>query len=183
MSGATLPGPARLTVTEGKRMDLIDRMLEHDRWATNTLLEICRGLDDAQLDQEFDIGHRTLRATFAHIVINIEFWTGLMEGRQVDYAPPDDASLAELFERHGRAYDAFAARSRRLRDEARLDETYVDHYEARKSMAGTILHVALHDEGHRTELVHMLARLGIGEAPEVDFGLWDYLQHNAESDL
>ena len=155
-------------------MDLIDRMLEHDRWATNTLLEVSRGLPDAQLDEPFDIGHRTLRATFAHIVINIEFWTGLMVGRQIDYAPPDGAPVNEIFERHGRAYDAFAALSRRLRDEGRLEETYVDHYEVRKSMAGTILHVALHDEGHRTEALHILARLGVPDLPEVDHGLWDY---------
>lgn len=155
-------------------MDLIDRMLEHDRWATNTLLEVCRGLSDAQLDQDYDVGHRTLRATFAHVVINIEFWTGLMEGRQIDYQPPDDDSLDELRERHERAYDAFAALARRLRDEGRLDETYVDHYEVRKSMAGTILHVVLHDEGHRTEVVHILTRLGVPDLPEVDHGLWDY---------
>ena len=43
-------------------MDLLDRLLEHDRWATDQLLELCRGLTDAQLDQPFDIGHRTVRA-------------------------------------------------------------------------------------------------------------------------
>jgi uncharacterized damage-inducible protein DinB len=159
-------------------MDLIDRMLEHDRWATNTLLEVCRGLTDDQLDQPLDIGHRTLRATFAHFVINIEFWTGLMIGRPVEYAPPNDASIAELFDRHKRAYDAFADLSRRLRDEGRLEETYVDHYEVRKSMAGTILHVVLHNEGHRTEALHILARLGVPDLPEVDHGLWDYLQQS-----
>ena len=159
-------------------MDLIDRMLEHDLWATNTLLEVCRGLIDDQLDQPFDIGHRTLRGTFAHIVINIEFWTGLMIGRPVDYAQPNDASIAELFDRHKRAYDVFADLSQRLRDEGRLEETYVDHYEVRKSMAGTILHVVLHNEGHRTEALHILARMGVPDLPEVDHGLWDYLQQS-----
>jgi hypothetical protein len=40
--------------------------LGHDHWATATLLELSRSLTDARLDQPFDIGHRTLRATFEH---------------------------------------------------------------------------------------------------------------------
>jgi uncharacterized damage-inducible protein DinB len=57
-------------------MDLIDNLVKYDRWATTTLLEVCRNLPDAQLDQEFDVGHRTLRDTFVHIIANIEFWNG-----------------------------------------------------------------------------------------------------------
>ena len=49
-------------------MDLLDRLLEHDHWATAQLLDLSRHLSDAQLDQEFDIGHRTLRDTFEHMI-------------------------------------------------------------------------------------------------------------------
>src|SRR5215211_3216664 len=62
------------------RMDLIDSLLEYDRWATTTLLDVCRGLSDVQLDQPFDIGHQTLRATFVHNIATIEFWSGFMAG-------------------------------------------------------------------------------------------------------
>ena len=55
----------------------------HDRWATTHLLELCRGLTDAQLDQQFDIGHRTLRATIDHQIPNLDFETGLMTGQLV----------------------------------------------------------------------------------------------------
>lgn len=154
-------------------MDLIDRLLGHDQWATEELFDVCHELSDAQLDQEFDIGLRTLRATFAHMVINIEFWTGLMVGKPVPYRPPSDQPLAVLRERHADAYAVFAALARRLRDEGRLDATYIDHYDAAKTMAGTILHVTLHNEGHRTEVVHILARLGRPDI-EVDHGLWDF---------
>ncbi len=37
-------------------MDLLDRLLAHDHWATARLLDLSRGLTDAQLDQPFDIG-------------------------------------------------------------------------------------------------------------------------------
>ncbi len=44
-------------------MDLLDRLLGHDHWTTERLLTLSQGLTDAQLDQAFDIGHRTVRAT------------------------------------------------------------------------------------------------------------------------
>ena len=154
-------------------MDLLDRLLGHDHWATAQLLELSRDLTDAQLDLPFDIGHRTLRATLEHMIVNVAFWTGLMTGQPVD-APPDDRSLAALIDRHERAYATFATLSRQVRDEQRLDDTFVDHYAARKSFGGTIIHVVLHNAEHRTEVLHILERLGVPDLPEVDHGLWDY---------
>ena len=87
-------------------------------------------------------------------------------------------AYAALIERHARAQANFAALARRLRDEGRLDETYIDHYEAKKSMGGTIPVIVLHNVEHNTEVLHILNRLGVPDLPEVDYGLWDYLQHN-----
>ncbi|MBW3633958.1 MAG: DinB family protein [Chloroflexi bacterium] len=154
-------------------MDMLDRLLGHDHWATAQLLDLSRDLTDAQLDQEFDIGHRTLRATFEHMIFNVDFWTGLMTGQPID-AQRDDRSLAALSDRHKRSYATFATLSRRFRDEQRLADTFVDHYTARKSFGGTILHVVLHNAEHRTEALHILERLGVPDVPEVDHGLWDY---------
>jgi uncharacterized damage-inducible protein DinB len=154
-------------------MDLLDRLLEHDRWATAQLLDRSRNLSDAQLDQEFDIGHRTLRETFAHIIVNIAFWTSLMTEQPVD-KQRDERSLAALIDRHERFYATFATLARQFRDEQRLDETFIDHYDARKSFGGTILHVVLHNAEHRTEALHILERLEVPDLPEVDHGLWDY---------
>jgi uncharacterized damage-inducible protein DinB len=154
-------------------MDLLDRLLEHDHWATAQLLDRSRNLTDAQLDQEFDIGHRTLRDTFEHMIVNIAFWTSLMTGQPVD-KERDDRSLAALSDRHERFYATFATLARQFRDEQRLDETFIDHYDARKSFGGTILHVVLHNAEHRTEALHILERLEVRALPEVDHGLWDY---------
>ena len=64
-------------------MDLLDRLLKHDRWATDQLLEVSRGLSDAQLDQAFDIGHRTLRETFAQRKVEVRRGLeGLLVGEQ-----------------------------------------------------------------------------------------------------
>ncbi len=159
-------------------MDLLDRLLGHDHWATAQLLDVSRGLTEAQLDQPFDVGHRTLRETFEHLIFNVEFWTATAAGQPVD-AQRNDRSLAALTERHERAYAAFAALARRVCDEGSLDDTFVDHFGGRMTFGGAVLHVALHDEGHRIEALHILERLGVPDLPEVDHGLWDYETLNA----
>jgi uncharacterized damage-inducible protein DinB len=163
---------------EKMRMDVLDRLLDHDHWATTELLALSRDLTDAQLDQEVDVGHRTLRATFVHIVENIDGWMGRMIGE-----PPadlgDDRSIAALADRHERAYATFAAFARRIRDEGRMDDTFRDPFGGDMTYGGAILHVILHDEDHRVEALHILNRLdppAFNEAPEYDHGLWDYVR-------
>ena len=164
-------------------MDLLHLLLDHDHWATRQLLDASGVLTDTQMDQEFDIGHRTLRETFGHIVFNVQFWTAFLNGRPTDgeYSAdvqPDDRSLAALIDHHERSYAAFAGIARRVREENRLDEIYVDHYDVRKSYGGTILMVVEHNVEHRTEALHILERLDVPDLPEVDLGVWDYLLHN-----
>jgi uncharacterized damage-inducible protein DinB len=159
-------------------MDLLDRLLEHDRWATDQLLELAGNLTDAQLDQEFDVGHRTLRETFEHMIFNVEAWTAVMAGQPIDRRR-DGRSLPALVDRHRRSFDAFAALARRLRDEQRLDETFTDSYGEPMRFGGAIVHVVLHDEGHRLEALHILSRLGVPDLPELDHALWDHVSRGA----
>jgi uncharacterized damage-inducible protein DinB len=154
-------------------MDLLDRLLEHDRWATDQLLELSRDLTDAQLDQAFDIGLQTLRTTFEHMICNVEFWTGLMAGQPID-AQHNDRTLAALIDRHERSYIDFAILARRVRDEQRLEDTFVDHFDTHMTFGGAIVHVVLHNAEHRSEALHILERLGVPDLPEVDHGLWDF---------
>lgn len=59
-------------------MDFLDRLLGHDAWTTEKLLQQARSLPDAPLDQAFDLGHGTVRRTLEHIIGNMEVWTDLM---------------------------------------------------------------------------------------------------------
>ena len=59
-------------------MDLLDRLLRHDHWATAQLLDLSRALTEAPLDQAVAIGHRTLRATFEPMIVSVAFWTASM---------------------------------------------------------------------------------------------------------
>lgn len=157
-------------------MDLLDRLLEHDRWATTRLLESSRGLADDQLDQEFNIGHRTLRETYAHMIFNVAFWTGLMAG-EPEVVFPASRSLPDLIAWDARAYNVFAAFARRVRDEGRVDDAFIDGSGAPLTFGGAILHVILHNEGHRTEALHILQRLGLPDDNlEIDHALWDFVR-------
>ena len=164
-------------------MDFLERMLEHDYWATKSLLDVCAGLTDAQLDQEFDIGHRTLRETFSHMIFNLPFWAALMSG-QTDYTGystdnlPEDRSITALARYHEQFHAEFASAARQVRDAGRLDETFTDEWDVRKSIGGTILMVLEHNVEHRPELLHILHRLGLSDLPEVDYGVWDYIINN-----
>jgi uncharacterized damage-inducible protein DinB len=131
---------------------------------------LSRGLTGAQLDQSFDIGHRTLRETLGHMIFNVEFWTSVMTG-QPDQAVKGERTLAEW---HERSFAVFSTFARRIRDEDRLDETFVDHFGGRMTFGGAIVHVVLHNAEHRTEALHILGRLGIPDLPEIDHGLWDF---------
>lgn len=141
-------------------MDLLDRMLDRDEWATRSVLELSVDLSDEQLDQVFDVGLGTLRKTLRHIVRNIPFWTSLATGEPVD-DPPDLPSVAEVLERYDRAYPAYAAFAREVQTEGRLDETFIDHWNYPQSMGGTVIQVLMHNEEHRTEALHILKRLGV----------------------
>jgi uncharacterized damage-inducible protein DinB len=159
-------------------MDLLDRLLGHDHWATTQLLERSRDLTDAQLDQQFDIGHRTLRETYDHMIYVIDFWTSMMNGQPASHdrtTQSYDRSVPALIERHERFQAAFATAARRALDEQRLDETFVDHYDYRQSVGATIIQVALHNAQHRNEARHILERLGVsGLRGDFDPQEWEH---------
>jgi uncharacterized damage-inducible protein DinB len=154
-------------------VDVLDRLLDHDRWATAQLLDLSRGLRDADLDREFDVGLRTLRATLEHMTFYVAYWTAYMAGEPVA-EPRNDCTLAALVDRHERTYPDFAALARRLRDEGRLDETFADHDGARVSCGATILHVVLHNAQHRSEARHVLERLGLPDVADADPQEWEW---------
>ncbi len=156
-------------------MDVYNRLLDFDAWAMHDLLRASSELSDEQLEREFDIGHRTVRETFVHLIWNLEFWPSLMTGRgevpEPDWGKPSVEQLTQLYDER---FAAFADLTRQLRDDDRLDEIFIDHWDVKKSMAGTILQVILHASEHRMEITHMLIRLGVENVPEVDLGARDY---------
>jgi len=140
------------------------------------VLEIAQSLTNEQLDQDFDIGHRTVRETVQHVIGNIEVWTDLMAARPVRRMPTYRQSIVELQHRFEAAFSDFAQVSRQLRDTQRLNDMYVDVLDQppqQKSYAGTILHVITHDHMHRAEILHIYQRLEIQGLIEGDVLSWE----------
>ena len=157
-------------------LDLLDRLLEHDAWTTRRVLQFAQTLTDEQLDQDFDIGHRTVRETAQHMIGNTEVWTDLMAARPIRRMPAARQSVVELQRRFEAAFSDFAQVARESRDTQRLSALYVDVLDEpprQKSYAGTILHVITHDHMHRAEILHMLDRLGVQGLIEGDVLSWE----------
>ena len=158
-------------------MDLLDRLLHHDRWTTEQLLERCRELRAEQRAQPFDVGHQTLEATFQHMLGNVRAWSDLMAERPVWSSPEQPATtLDDLIAQWQAAYDDFAALARTIASQNRWDATYVDVLDdppQRKTFGGTIAHVITHNMHHRCEVIHMLTRLGLANVLEGDVLSWE----------
>lgn len=159
-------------------MDLLDRLLGHDAWTTRQLLLLSQDLSDEELDRVFDIGHGTLRETLAHMIGNVEVWTSLLRDEVTPAASrtPGVVPVAVLLERQVASAAEFTALARQIVDESRLDELWVDRLDdppTQKTRGGTIGHVITHNMHHRAEVLHILARLDIGNLPEGDLLTWE----------
>lgn len=110
-------------------MDLLDRLLGHDAWTTRQLLLRCRELSDEELDREFDIGHRSARATLQHIVFNMEVWSDLMAGRPARTdrgTQPRDRTVSALLARLDGAACRLAEVARAVSRRGAWDERWTD---------------------------------------------------------
>src|SRR3954469_13808788 len=111
-------------------MDVLDRMLGHDAWTSREMLLRCRNLSDEELDRKFEIGHGSLRATFVHIIWNIEVWTDLMCERALRARPGEEGeTIARLIERLEAAAVEFAVTARLAHDSGWLDDEFADTVE------------------------------------------------------
>jgi uncharacterized damage-inducible protein DinB len=163
-------------------MDLLDRLLGHDRWTTAQLLERCRELRAEQWTQPFDLGHQTLAATLRHMIGNLRTWTDLMAQRPVRQSSDEAATTADdLIAVWQSVYDEFAALARTIGDQGRWDATYIDVLDdppRPKTFAGTIAHVITHNMQHRAEVIHILIRLGLENVLEGDVLSWEQQLHS-----
>lgn len=155
-------------------MDLLDRLLQHDAWTTRQLLDICATLDDDQLDQEFDIGHRTLRATLEHIIHNMEVWSSLM--MQEEIQRQSNRTISGMTERLAVAEERLANLARKIaRDEA-WDKLWTDQLDdppRDKAYGTSIAHIITHSMHHRAQLLYMLRLSGVKSLPEGDVFSWE----------
>ncbi|MCA9292287.1 MAG: DinB family protein [Phycisphaerales bacterium] len=161
-------------------MPVLSRLLAHDAWTTRQLLLLAQPLTDAQLDQSFDLGLGTLRATFRHVIRNMEAWTDLMNGAPI--RPDGDATIDGLLHRLDVVAPQLAACATGLAQAGRLDDRWIDPAETppvERTFGGTIAHVITHSMHHRAQLLFMLRRLGVPNVPEGDVLSWEAHQQDS----
>jgi len=114
-------------------MDLSDRLIEHDHWHTDRLLEQAATLSNEALDKKvrpgmivhaFEGPEPDVRTMLERIVFTKEVWTAAIGGR--DIPPRDDRSIAGLQARHAAVQPQFTALVRRIRDRNEWDDAFVD---------------------------------------------------------
>lgn len=158
-------------------MDMVDRLLKHDQWTTRQLLVLSAALGDEQLDQPFELGLKTVRLTLVHIVANTICWTRLMMGVEpIATVIKGNVKIEDLSKGFDQISDELYFFARQLADEGRLNQTFVDQLDSpprHKSFGAGILHIATHNMHHRAQLLFMLRRLGVTDAPEGDAMGWE----------
>ncbi|MGE0760902.1 MAG: DinB family protein [Vicinamibacterales bacterium] len=165
-------------------MDLLDRLLGHDAWTTRQLIERCSELSDEQLDRQFDIGHRSIRATLQHIIFNMEAWSALMARVEVprSTAPNHEQSMPHFSKRLDRAADRLAEVAKAVSARSAWDERWLDVLDqppVEKTYGGAIAHVITHSMHHRAQLLYMLRQLGVSDLPEGDVLSWEHQRESA----
>ncbi len=155
-------------------MNLLDRLLGHDAWTTRQLLAIAARLSEEQLDREFDIGHRSLRATFNHIIHNMEVWSSLMAAEGI--RRQDDRTIPGMIGRLAVAEIRLSRIARRIAAENAWDETWTDILDSppqAKTYGTAIAHVLTHSMHHRAQVLYMLRHSGVHSLPEGDVFSWE----------
>lgn len=152
-------------------MNILDRLLNYDRWITGRVLEQCALLSVGQRQRQLDIGWETIQATLVYIVRNMELWSDLLHARTPrhsgDYHEPEP-TIEELIVRHDAVSMEIASFARASAQAGNLDGLMLDtlcdppiHY-----TNGTVLCDIFHENMvHRSEIKHMLKRLG---APPIE---------------
>lgn len=167
--GLVLPGdePRRHT------MDLTDRLLEHDLWLTERLLDAAERLPENELDQPLPDSQETLGSMLERLVWTKEMWTAAVEGRAAPERQP--APPAHLRERLAQAGPSFVCLVRDARERGAWDTAFVDATcdpPESFTYGGMAAHV-LTWSAHRGQLVlAALARAGVAVADTDPLG-WE----------
>jgi hypothetical protein len=154
--GLRLPGRA-----QGTEMNLITRMVEHHVWLLGELLDAAASLTEEQLDAPIELPFEgidddpTIRRLLSRLIGQMDMWNNVMAGRAYDWSVEQDEPIGSMRIRLDRAGNDFLHEVRRVVEENRLDETFIDaHAEPVEvfTYGGLIAHV-LTFAAHRRLLV------------------------------
>jgi AraC-like DNA-binding protein len=174
-AGLLVPGRER-----GPTMDPLDRLVGHDLWFTEQLLDRAATLSDDQLDRPLDAGVEpldddpTIRSTLDRLVFSKEVWTAAVDGRTL---PGDRPTCIDgLRRRLAVAGPRWAAIVADIRVGGRWDTAFVDALcdpPETFTFGGMVAHVLTFSAHRRTLLVGALRDLGITDLGHGDPMHWE----------
>jgi uncharacterized damage-inducible protein DinB len=149
------------------------QMLRYDKWATLTLIDACRALDDAQLDARIPAASGSVRELLVHVVGGQQTQALRTKGRQhegeLNRASdwPGFDTLVDVVTRTG---DELIAIAEALDTDRDVDlpfqgKTY------RFPASFFLAHAVQHGVEHRTEIKLILGTIGV-DTPDLDG--WSY---------
>lgn len=178
-AGLHIPGqPRRQT------MDLHDRLIEHDHWVTQGLLDCAAQLPDAQLDKEIfpnnvvdriDGPETSVRALLDHHVFAKEVWNAAIGGTKFP-EPAQDKSVTLLRSRHANASKRFSELVRNIRERGEWDDAFVDALcdpPESFTYGSVVAHVLTHAAHRRGLIAAGLTQLGARGVPSTCAIEWE----------
>jgi AraC family transcriptional regulator len=177
-AGMLLPGQPR-TAT----MDLSDRLVEHDHWHTERLLEQAATLSDAALDRAvrpgfvvhaFEGPEPDVRTMLERVVFTKEVWTAAIAGREFPTAR--DRSIAGQRARLAAVQPQFTALVRRIRDRNEWDDVFVDALctpPVSFTFGSVIAHILTASAIRRQMAIGALRELGVADVETRDPIEWE----------
>jgi AraC family transcriptional regulator len=181
------PGSLRLPARkEVKGMDVLVKMVEHHVWMIGQLIDRAGRLDAETLDRPIEysvesIDERplTLRRQVDRLVWQLEMWLAAVDDEPFEFPESGrEELLSDIRARYDIAGPRYLALVRRLNDEGRFDETFVDSTGDRPHVftyGGMVAHVLTFAAVRRTVAVGALDSAGI-----TDLGAGDPLYYVAE---
>jgi uncharacterized damage-inducible protein DinB len=160
-------------------VNILDRLLDYDAWIMGRTLRHCRDLSEDELHRRFDIGWETVQATLEHIVENMELWCDMVHDRRpphLDAVRKGGPKIDELIARHEAVVGELALFAHAQVAAGNLDGVMLDvFYDPPVPITyGAALCDIVHENMvHRSEIRHMLKRLGAPEIEDYDPISWE----------
>ena len=176
------PGGLRLPAQrEVTSMNLLVKMVEHHVWLVGELISRAAALDDERLDTPIKLSVEglddtpTIRALLSRLVGQMDMWNSAIASRDYDWDVEKGETLDAMRRRLERAGSTFLDEVRRVVNENRLDETFVDALCEPAEVftyGGLIAHVLTFAAVRRTLVLGALASAGITDLGTGDPRKW-----------
>ena len=164
-------------------MDLCDRLVEHDHWHTERLLEQAAPLSDEALDRharpglivhDFEGPEPDLRSMLDRVIFTKEVWTAAIGGRE--FPIERDRSIAGQQARLAAVQPQFRALVRRVSERNEWDDSFVDALctpPVSFTFGSVIAHILTVSVIRRQTIVAVLRELGVAEVESRDPIEWE----------